>query len=288
MTIQEVLKSLRVEFKDSGHHHCRPGWVQVRDCPFCGSKNYHLGFNVLARFFTCWRCRYHHTIPTLIRLGATPDAARDFYSQTGKRVTVVRERAEKLKEPPGVGPMLKCHKRYLEKRGFEPDEVSSVWGVKGIGLEAKLRYRLYIPIFHQGVQVSWTTRAIGDKVTQRYISASAKEETMNHKELIYGMDMCHQSIIAVEGPTDAWAIGPGAGALFGTAFTMQQVEQLARFPYRFVCFDNSKDAQRRALEIAYLLTPFAGTTVNVQLDAKDPGSASQGEIRALRKLAYLD
>lgn len=289
MDVPELLRDLRVDFLYEGHHHCRPGWVQLRHCPFCGSDKYHLGYNLSARFFTCWRCRWHHVIPTLLKLGASYEqAVAAFGKKAASDRPLVAARANKLQEPPGIGPLQKAHQRYLCERGFDPNEIADIWQVKGIGLEGGfLRWRLYIPIFFQGRQVSWTTRAIGDKVSQRYISASAKQETQNHKTLVYGLDLVGSSVVIVEGPTDAWAIGPGAGALFGTAFLPAQVRLLATIPYRYVCFDNAPPAQRQALELCNQLACFPGITHNIVLDAKDPGSASLREIEQVRRFAKL-
>ena len=135
--------------------------------------------------------------------------------------------------------------------------------------------------------MSWTTRAIGDKVTQRYISASAEQEKINHKHLVYGEDFCRHSSVVVEGPIDAWRIGAGAGALFGTAFTASQVRKIVQHPYRYIVFDSSKDAQARAEELADQLSVFPGATEIIVLDAEDPGSASRKEVRLLRKAARL-
>lgn len=288
-TIQEILTKLDIEFiEEGGHHHARPGWIQIRKCPFCDSDNFHLGFNLQNKYFVCWKCKWHHAIPTLTALGLSGKVAFDFFKGLeGVAPKVDRERAQKLVEPAGVADMLKVHKRYLEGRGFDPTEIATTWGVRGIGLAVKLKWRLYIPILHEGRQVSWTTRALGEEVTQRYISASAQQETRNHKEVVYGLDYCAHSVVIVEGPTDAWAVGPGAGALFGTAFSTAQVRLLSSVPYRYVCFDNSPPAQAIARGLAQQLSSFPGTTHNVVLDAADPGSATPAEIRALRRACKL-
>jgi hypothetical protein len=182
-----------------------------------------------------------------------------------------------------------CHKLYLLRRGFDPDVLQEQWELEGIGRHGgDLSWRVYIPIIFRGERVSWTTRAIGEKVKHRYLSASAEQEAYNHKELIYGIDHCRHSIVAVEGPADAWNVGPGAGCLFGIDFTPAQVLLLSQFPIRIICFDSSPDAQRRAEELCEQLAPFHGSTKRVELDAEDPGKAKPREVKALRKLAKLD
>lgn len=287
MTIQELFRNLGVEFIEQGNH-TRPGWINI-DCVYCGpnSKKFHLGYNIRSGHFNCWKCRGHNALDVLYRLGLKKEAAEEFLNCV-KHEWKPPERIRKgLKEPRCREPLHRAHVEYLRSRGFNPFQLERIWSIEGIALAHRLKWRIYIPIIHRETRVSWTTRAIGDRVAQRYVSASAEEEVINHKHLIYGRDMCQHSIIVVEGPTDAWAVGPGAGALFGLSYSAQQVHALVRIPLRIVCFDNEPEAQRRAQELCHMLSLFPGTTHNVVLDAADPGSAYPRDIRKLRKLACL-
>lgn len=288
MTIKDLLDDLKVEYAEAGSHkHARPGWIQIRYCPFCGSDNFHLGWNLSLSYANCWKCGGHSGLKTLEKLGAARESTKNLLGALDTRDYDGRERKRiSLVEPKGRGPLWSSHRRYLRERGFDPEEIVKTWEVEGIGIAGRLAWRLYIPINHLGARVSWTTRAIGTQ-PQRYLSASAEEEAMNHKELVYGMDYCHHSIVVVEGPLDAWAVGPGAGALFGTAFTSAQVKLLSQIPYRFICFDSSHEAQSRGSELANQLSVFPGETQIIQLDAEDPGSASKKELKLLRKVAKL-
>lgn len=288
MTIQEILRDLKVDFLESGHHHCRSGWVQLRVCPFCSSDNYHLGFNLQNKFFVCWRCRWHLASKVLEALGMPPERARAvFHSISPDSSEKTPQRASRAQEPREIGPLAPAHIRYLKDRELNPKELTEVWGVKGIGLATRLKWRIYIPITYEGRVVSWTTRAIGNRVAQRYISASAAEEEINHKELLFGGDYVSHSVVVCEGPFDAMKIGPGAVAVFGTAFSSAQVRRLARIPRRFICFDSSKEAQKDARELANQLSCFPGITENILISAKDPGSASDKEIRQIRRICRL-
>lgn len=83
---------------------------------------------------------------------------------------------------------------------------------------------------------------------------------------------------------DAWAIGPGAGATLGIAYTSQQMSLLSKYPRRVVCFDSSKDAQKRAQVLCRQMAPFPGTTKNVRLSTgDDPAEAEEEELEELRK-----
>jgi len=288
MTIQELLAGAGLDYLESGHNHCRTGWLQVRVCPFCGSQNYHLGFNLSDKFFACWKCRWHPVWETLLKLGVSSSTIREFLHdyELGKEP----EKAEwsgRLKEPGGRGPLQRCHRDYLKRRGFDPEEIQRLWQVEGIGIDARLAWRIYIPILSKRVRVSWTTRAIGDRAAKRYLSAPETEASINLKHVIYGADWCRHAVVIVEGPIDAWAVGPGAGALFGLAWTSEQVKTLAGFPRRYICLDSSLDAQARARELADLLACFPGVTENIVIDAKDPAESSKKELRLIRKVAGL-
>ena len=290
MTIQEVFEELNIEHLETGHHHCRPGWVQL-DCPFCGrgSRKFHLGYNISRGYFSCWKCGPKFANVVLQKYGIPRKKAEELLSGIntayGPRK---RERSRvSLQEPKGIGPLHPAHIRYLEGRGFDPIEIQRVWSIQGIAMAPQLRWRIYIPVIQGGMTVTWTTRAIGDKVADRYISASQEQEVINIKECVYGLDLCYHSVIIVEGPADAWAIGPGAGAVFGTAFTTAQVRKLIQIPNRYVCFDSSPSAQREAQKLCDQLSMFPGRTENIELDAKDPGEASKKEIRLLRRHANL-
>ena len=111
---------------------------------------------------------------------------------------------------------------------------------------------------------------------------------MPHKSVLYGADHARHAVVVCEGPIDCWAIGPGAVATLGTAYTQAQALALARYPVRAVCYDAEPDAQRRAARLCQTLAAFDGTTVNVVLETgKDAAAASKAEVAELRK-RYLE
>jgi len=288
VTITEALKEAGVEYLESGHHHCRTGWVQIRECPFCHSANYHLGYSVSGRFFACWKCGGHNAYQTLDKLGVSRESIKELLQGLREKEDQLPSKVGKLKEPQGRGPLLAAHRAYLEGRGFDVEEIVRVWQIEGIGpIPPRLAWRIYIPVIVGGRRVAWTTRAIGGRVTQRYLSASDEDSNISIKKVLYGIDYCHLSAVITEGPLDAWAVGRGAVALCGTAFTPAQCLRLTSIPYRFICFDSSHEAQLRARSLANELAVFPGVTTNVELDAKDPAEASAKELKQLRKLARL-
>ena len=135
--------------------------------------------------------------------------------------------------------------------------------------------------------MSWTTRAIGES-SYKYISAKSEQEAMNHKSLLYGEDLALNSIVVVEGPLDAWRLGPGAVATLGVNVTAAQILRISQYPFRSICFDSEPSAQRRARKLANQLSIFPGKTSIIQLDAPDPGEACPKEVKRLRKAVFAE
>lgn len=286
MTIPELLREANVPTREAGeHHHVSRGWIGV-DCSDCSpnSGRFRLGINLAKNFATCWTCGYKPLVKTLMVLTGRPGS--ELYSLLAGLGYFRQERAEragKVVIPDGVGKLSPAHRKYLKRRGLDPAIISKVWGVRGIGLHARLAWRLFIPVHLDGKVVSWSTRAICDENPRRYVSAPASEEAVPVKDVVYGLDHARHAVIVCEGPFDCWKIGPGAVATLGTAYTQAQLLKLSKFPVRAICFDNEPAAQQRATRLANDLRAFAGQTFVVGLDAKDPGSASDKEITELRK-----
>jgi DNA primase len=190
-----------------------------------------------------------------------------------------------LELPKNLGKLLKCHNEFLWERGFIPQELSKLWGIKGIGMDAELEWRVFIPYVLDGETVSWSTRTVGNEVP-KYKAAREDQEVCSSKDLLYGEDFCKHRVMVVEGPTDVWAIGPGAVAVSGVAYSIAQVLRISQFPVRYICFDNEPSAQRKAKQLCQELSVFEGVTQNVEINAKDPGSAKKSELKQLRKLLH--
>lgn len=293
MSFPQLLEHYRIETAPPNHHHRRNGWTQI-DCPNCGkdSRKFHLGFNDSGGYFNCWKCGrlpLKQTIAEIFNVSWSKagELCKSIRQDLPEPETKIKKTGGKLVKPYGIGPCGKRHRRYLKSRGFDPDEITNLWEVGGIGISSPISWSLYIPIIFRGKVVSWTTRKCRDDVGQRYFSAKPEQEVIEHKNILYGLDYVRHCVIIHEGPTDVWKVGPGAVGTFGTAFLTSQIRLLAEIPRRIICFDNSPDAQRSADRLADLLAPFDGRTEVVQLDADDPGSASKKEVRRLRRFAGL-
>jgi len=285
LKLDDLLQRLKIKFVREGHHHSRAGWIQT-DCPFCGrdSNKFHLGWNLESNYVHCWRCGHHKLNQTLVELtNISFVEINELIKSLTKSTNVIQHdpRGE-VKIPNGVGDLQKQHRKYLQKRRYDPDEIAETWSVGGIGIHQNLSWRIFIPIIYQHETVSWTTRSVSDQVRVRYMSASANQEAMNHKQLLYGEDFCNHAVIVHEGAFDVWRTGKGAVATCGTGFTRSQVLKLSNYPIRVICFDNEPEAQQRADELCSLLEPFQGETYNVQLSSKDASEAPANEIKELR------
>lgn len=283
-SLEDLLIEYRISYHATGSR-TRPGWLNLR-CPRCGKDPY-LGYNKSRGYFTCWNCGYIPALEVIRCLtGLSTAECLELWKQVPRTLLAPRFRLRgTLKRPEGITELLSCHRDYLAGRGFDPDQISSVWGVKGLGLLAgRLKWRLYIPVHQGGEEVSWTTRTIGN-VEPRYYSATDEQSAIPISELLYGLDHARQAVVITEGPADTWGIGPGGVALLGLRLSSVQLSHLSRFPVRYVAFDSEPTAQRRARKLCDDLAVFDGCTANIVLKTgKDPASAAKWEIEEIRKL----
>lgn len=284
MDLPAALETWAVPHRRHGdHHHCTPGFVQV-DCPWCSphSGRFRLGLALNGRAAVCWTCgkqRLGEALALLTGRGVGECLSAlefDDYAAPEERPP------GRLVIPDGVGPLRAVHRHYLESRGFDPDEVASVWGVQGIGLAPRLAWRLWIPIHLGDRVVSWTTRAPADAAARRYVNAPAAEEAVPAKTLLYGEQYAGHAVVVHEGPTDVWRTGPGAVATMGLTVTNSQLLRISRHPVRYIALDAS--AAREAEELCRKLQAFPGKTCLVQIASKDAGCATPEETRELRSL----
>jgi len=300
MTFLEILDDLGVQYFGVGQDkHARPDWVNL-ECPFCGkgSGKNHMGYSLDKNYVACWKCGGHSLLSTLIELTSKESHECRKLLDTVERFHVKSEtetRRGRLLLPKRLEPLSKAHLKYLFDRGFDAERIK-LWDLQGLGIGAyvktpdrkvRLDWRIFIPIKLNGDIVSWTTRTISKTAQPRYISAPAEAEVINHKELLFGEDFCRYAVCCCEGPFDAMAIGPGAVATCGTSYSSAQVNRLSNYLVRGICFDNEPEAQRRARRLMESLNAYPGETINIVLKSKDPGEASEKEIRQIRKTLAL-
>lgn len=289
-SLVDILRDANVECRLPGtDKHVRSGWVGLH-CPNCGGSKFHLGIEIATGRCNCWRCGRQDVVAVLVKLtGISYREAAALWRGVAKTAPQRTEHDGRLQLPKGIGDLQPVHLAYLKRRGFDPEEIVRLWGVQGIGMHPVLGWRLFIPIHDKlGRVVSWTTRSVRQKATQRYISASLAEETIPHKTLLYGASLARHAVVVVEGPISAWSIGPGAVATFGLSYTPQQVADIAEYPVRVIAFDRGNNEQRRAERLCNELAVLPGLTEQVELESgSDPNECDPEEIAELRA-KYLD
>jgi hypothetical protein len=287
--ITELLDELRITYRRHGESpKVTEGWLGL-ECLFCPHGPFYLGIHIRSGACSCWSCG-RHSLSKVISAAAQISYA-DAKKLTGSLDREVHRQYEgsrgKLELPDGICELLPAHRKYLSRRGFDPDQLAEEWKIQGIGPGVRLQWRIFIPIHRHKEVVTWTTRAIGDvPLTDRYRSAGHGQEIYSRKEILFGEDKARNGIVVHEGPLDVLATGPGAVATCGTGVSTAQVRRIAAHPLRAIAFDAEPAAQRRARELSDLLAVYGGETFVVSLsghDAADMLKTHPHELDELRK-----
>jgi len=273
MGIEKLLQDYGIPYvTESDHHHASAGWINIH-CPFCaGSRNFHLGINLYQPTVShCWRCGGHSTASALSRiLNISTEKAKNLIREYVGATVTIRKKAEEprvsifpIKFPqPYFEHLNEAGKRYLERRGFDPEKLEKKWRLKQTGPVSfldKIAYgnRIIIPIRWGGELVSFQTRDITEKSDKRYLACPMRREAIHHKHIVYGKEKewsKYPALIVVEGVVDVWKLGTCAVATFGTSFTMEQVLALVKIHDRFfIVYDNEPQAQQQARKLAVKL-----------------------------------
>jgi hypothetical protein len=220
---------------------------------------------------------------------ALQDIKRNYGIRTySKKEPTPKLTLHKFKMPPH-DELQKQHKAYLKKRGFDPDYIAQYWQVKGTGVVSMLdganfKHRILAPIDWQGQTVSWQTRDITNKATNKYITCSKEREIIHHKHILYGKTEKWKDVgFLVEGITDVWRLGPLAFATFGIKYKPAQLRIIAKqFRRVFILFDNDPQAVIQAAKIKADLL-FRNVEAIVIPMESDPASMKQTDANNLIK-----
>jgi DNA primase len=299
MSLLKLYQDYNIEIATEGHKHSRPGWINVA-CPFCSGDNpgFHLGYNEEDNYFYCWRCGSHKKIPTIAKLlGVSSNETYRLVKEYGVGVESLGEerkispkiRLKSHKLPSDVKRMGKNHRRYFEKRGYDPERIERNWGVLGTGPMSQLdgisyKYRILVPIDWNNQRVSFQTRDITNRQKLKYITCPKDRELIFHKHILYGkQEMWSKTGICVEGVFDVWRFGFNAFATFGIEYTFQQMRLISKlFDRVFIAFDPDKQAQKKANELRIELQ-FRGVECHNILLNCDPGDMKQKDADDLVK-----
>lgn len=292
MNIERLYIDYSIPYRTDGHKHTRPGWVNIA-CPFCtGNPGFHLGYSTYENYYVCWRCGGHgirKTISTVLKIP---------YSQVN--AVIMRYDGipvEKHKKPIGTKPfafptglldtLLVPHRKYLEKRKFDPDFLQSIWDIKATGVVSKLdkldfKWRIVAPILWDGQVVSFVSRSISENTEYRYLVCPEEREILNIKKTLYGrQDTWNSFGVGVEGITDVWRLGDKAVGLYGIKYTPHQIRLIAKQFQRFpVLFDDDPQAVLQADKLVAELK-FRGVQSWRVPITNDPASLAQDDADAL-------
>ena len=278
-----------ISFLTEGHKHCRPGWVNV-PCPFCsGNPGYHLGYEIAANYYYCWRCGWHPLVETIGKLLNISNEESFRLLQPYKHLIpdhVFKDppKKEVFKLPSNAEPLSVQSRNYLERRGFNPDQLINEWDIMSTGPISQLdgisyNHRILMPIYWEGKRVTFQTRDITNKHPMKYLACPKHREIIHHKHLIYGKPEGWRSTgICVEGITDVWKVGVRSFCTFGIEFTNQQVRLIAKtFDRIIIAFDPDPQARIQAIKLMNELE-FREVETFVLFIDKDPGSMNQEEV----------
>jgi hypothetical protein len=273
---------------DTEGKNCSPGWVQIQ-CPFHPDSN-HGGFRLLDGAYRCWKCGWHSIENTIIALEncSYTQACRRLIDYDSPEIPNISIRTPVTKKstlewPKGIGDMTKIHFDYLRHRRFDPDYLQKRYGLLGAGPYGDYKYRLIIPILVDGQMISFQGRDVTETQELRYKACKKENEVIDHKNVLYDMDNAKETAIIVEGVFDAWRLGDGAIATFGTAIRRHQVlEIIRRFKKVFILFDSEPPAQQKARQLVTELNIHI-EAVNVKLHVKgDPADLPQDKADQLK------
>jgi len=279
-------------------------WINMQ-CPFCHDAGEHIGIHLEKGSINCWKCGTHK-LPKLIKefetdknpyeiikkykKGKNEESICSTQTQTYQQNKAENERNNnkvgrhrQISLPVGIYDFTKRHKRYLIDRRFNPKELSKDWrvskGTEGIG---DYKFRIIIPIYHEGKLVSFQGRDITGKQKDKYKTC----HDTNIKNYLYGLDyVTNDKVIITEGVMDVWRLGKGnAVATFGINYTMKQVRLISnkRIKRVGILFDNGEDAYQQALK---LQADLNNTNVDAYLlklpENKDPAELNKEQIKKI-------
>lgn len=268
-------------------------WLCAINCPICGNDDgFHMGIPMDGSYSYCWR----HGSSSLIAVTSALTPSIPFVKlkeEYGGEESVVdrlnvRKHVETLDYDFPSMLESKAAVKYLTKRGFDAEYLAEKYHLGWGGVTGKWAYRIILPLFHEGVVVSWQGRIIQNVPdVPRYITLGVEESKVDPKSVLFNQDNCiEDSVLFVEGPMDVMKFGDGALCSFGTTVTESQIQSLVRYQKVVLCFDNEESAQAKARKVAQKLSACGVKTVmNVNLDMgdKDVGDLTQDEIKELRQ-----
>lgn len=295
--IERFLSSRGIQFDYEGKN-IQQGWIGLK-CPFCHDHSNHGGINLDSNWFKCWVCgRIKSPIEVIKKVegcgwGKAYHVAREYLNREFKQKNPGLTRSNfdygqsiLPKEAKKKFPNL--HRKYLENRGFDPDKLIEKFDLYAVDLVGDYKYRIVAPVYINGEIVNFVAADVTKKQKIPYKNAPNKAVKIVRAEIVYNIDSARDFLVVVEGLTDVWRLGDGAGATLGVAFTEQQLALIAgkKFERIYVMYD--ADAEEQAERLANQLSAVCQKVIVILLEEGDPADLSQSEADKIMRMMYDD
>jgi hypothetical protein len=308
MALDDLYSDYGINYAGKGERHFKNGWLNCA-CPYCssGGDGNHLGFHLQAQYFFCWKCGKHQITDTIMKLVGVSryqaeSLVRDYRIHITKKSSLqTRNDAGDSRIglvpfafPTNIRKLQKVHRKYLEKRNFDPDELVEKWFIRGTSPNSFLKgddftiaykYRILIPFYWNDEVVSYQCRDFTEKQDPKYMACPMSHEKVHHKHILYGNQEEWTDVgILTEGVFDVWRLGGRAAATLGIQYTDEQLIVMKQaFKRVHVLFDPGSREKREAVKTVARLRAI-GVEAYSHLDLpSDPGDMSQTEADYLMK-----
>jgi len=260
-------------------------------CPMCGRRGYG-GIHITGKY-SCWKCGGHYLSTVIMHLlnirKVEAEQIIADYELSNAFLGIHKTSGAGVKSIELIGDTPRnIHRRYLKKRGFDPDYLIKKYGITGtMHYPSDYTYRIIIPIFQGDKLVSYQGRDITGEATLRYRALPPEQSVIHYKQTLYGEQFADRSQIAVvEGVFDQWRMGDGFVAAYGTALTKYQLKRLARYDRVYFLFDPGAGhkALQYARELSALRHGIEVEYIDLELPVGiDPGDLSETEAKKIRR-----
>lgn len=196
-----------------------------------------------------------------------------------------RKTAEEIELPKGISKKFDEHfKNYLVGRRFNPDYLIRKYDLYSGGYVGDFPLRIVIPVYQEGNIVTYLGRDITNTAYTPYKAYPIEKSVLPVKQALYNIDSVTDRAVIVEGVTDAWRIGDGAVATFGTRYTHEQIRMMLKISGTiFIMFDAEKEAQEQANALGNILKSVGKDVEILVPETGDPADLSDHEVVELRR-----
>lgn len=259
-------------------------------CPFCDDHSNHLGIFEDSLLFSCWICNKKGPFVYLLSVltGLTDaeceeiiDESGTSYTKDAKEHILGAYEEDEVKERRDKGRVVLP--RYFEKVTTDTDfSLLHDWMERrDISLTTLIKYgcgickvgpamnRLIIPVFSQQKLVAYQALDLTGFARVKYRTSI---DYIN--DYLYGHDdVLGERMVVTEGVLDAWRIGEGAVATFGTSLTEKQRNLILEKGLKEFVFAWDGDAYWKALKEVEFFGPFIEEVRVVKFpEGEDPDS----------------